>query len=423
VIVTGMCRRVPPWAWQQWHACMVAMLMGGGSALALKIWRPLETTPSKRIHASPPSQVLGAASDALSAAYTAVRSELQSAALAPVKGGAPAAANPVIASTLIDAGRALVALAASSLARAQLLAESPTTGGIPPAGRLAGLEEAAQAASARAVGAARTSLGVVSAALLEAAAAAGGEGAPGQQGPLAALAADAALAAALEALSVEALAALAALRIQTGPPAAAAAADGAAEAPAAAEGDKAAAAAAKKKAKKGGAAGPALGKGTAIARAALEIVAAAAPADGIVAAGDSGSPPTVTLPLAQSGGALAGGFDVAAALARLRGAVDPRGAELARLLEELRSVVEANQVGGGPEGRRDSVGGGCATPCGDTEPRPFLVPFPRSYLGALLASAWVVVSRKGLATRASTPPPSGAPGRPPRASPPPVLGC
>lgn len=87
-------------------------------------------------------------------------------------------------------------------------------------------------------------------------------------------------------------------------------------------------AAAKRKPKKPS--GPVLGKGTAITRAMLEAQAA-------------GGPATV-LPLADGGGALAGGFDAAAAAAGVRGALDPRGESLPKLLDELRVVVEANQA-------------------------------------------------------------------------------
>ncbi|GBF98090.1 histidyl-tRNA synthetase [Raphidocelis subcapitata] len=258
-------------------------------------------------------QLLGTASDSLSAAYAAVRAEVQSSALAPLKGGAPAPANPLLATTLADAGRALLTLAASSLARATLLAEAAAPAPV------AGVQELVRTAGAHALSAARASLGVVSGALLEAAAS--DDGAVGQQGPLAGMAADAALAAALEAISIEALAALAVLRIQQGP------AESGAEQPPeqAADGD---GAAAKRKAKKPS--GPVLGKGTAIARAVLE-----APAAGGTAA---------ALPLAEAGGALAGGFDAAAACAGVRGVLDPRGPALPALLEELRAVVEANQA-------------------------------------------------------------------------------
>lgn len=95
-----------------------------------------------------------------------------------------------------------------------------------------------------------------------------------------------------------------------------------------ADGDKAA----KKKAKKGGPAGPALGKGTAIARSVLEQAAAG----GEGAAG--------VIPLAEGGAGLADGFDVAGAAGRLVAALNPRRPALAKLLEELRTVVEANQV-------------------------------------------------------------------------------
>ena len=121
-----------------------------------------------------------------------------------------------------------------------------------------------------------------------------------------------------------------------------------ADAPAAEEqeqGDKAA----KKQGKKGAAAGPVLGKGTAIARAVLEAAAAGVQAgeDGSAAANGSGhQAASPALPLAESGGALADGFDAGLAVARLQGALDPRSPSLARLLDELRSVVEANQVWG-----------------------------------------------------------------------------
>lgn len=156
------------------------------------------------------AQLLGSASDALAAAYAAVRSEVQSGAVAPVKGGAPAAASPLLASTLADAARALLAVAASSLARAALVAEAAAPAPVPAVAALAaGVADGPLAA-------ARRQVADVQAALLEASVSPGaaGKGAAGQQGPLAALAADAAAAVAVEALAVEALAALAALRIQ-----------------------------------------------------------------------------------------------------------------------------------------------------------------------------------------------------------------
>lgn len=267
-------------------------------------------------------QMIGAATDALSAAYTAVRSEVQSGTLAPVKGAAPIGANPVIATTLADVGRALLALAAGSLARAQVVAELAGPSPIAPVQQL--LRDASEGSLA----AARSPVAAVTTALLDAASNPGsvGEGAVGQQGPLAGQAADAALRATLEALALETLAALAALRIQAGP---AAAVDEQQQEPdhaAGTKGDKAA----KKKTKKGGAAGPSLGKGTAIAREVLEAVAA----------GDA----AVALPLAEGGGALTTEFDVAAAAGRVRSALDPEGPSLGKLLEELRGVVEANQA-------------------------------------------------------------------------------
>lgn len=68
----------------------------------------------------------GAASEALAAAYTALRAELASAVLPPGKAASAQVPSPLLAQTLVGAARALLAVARLSTARTlRISAEVP----------------------------------------------------------------------------------------------------------------------------------------------------------------------------------------------------------------------------------------------------------------------------------------------------------
>ncbi|KAG2427701.1 hypothetical protein HYH02_014533 [Chlamydomonas schloesseri] len=295
-------------------------------------------------------QRLGALGEALAGAYTAVRSEVQSGALAPKGTAVLSPPSPLLPSSLVELCRALLAAARDALARARAVAAppgvEPPAAGSGPAATAAAVAEAVAAAEGR-LAAAQRALVAVGSAMLEDVSAL-----PSVQ---AALAANGALQAALEAVALEAVTAVVALRALEGPPAppAAEAAEPAPAAPAApADGKgKAAAAAGGKKDRKGGAGGGVvLGKGTALLRAYVERAAVAmahgggGKADGVLVV------PPLTPPAAGAadGAAPAAVAAVAASLpAAWCGAcqaLQPHGPGLAKFLEELRGVVEANQA-------------------------------------------------------------------------------
>eukprot|EP00195_Chlamydomonas_chlamydogama_P004360 CAMPEP_0202919514 /NCGR_PEP_ID=MMETSP1392-20130828/76048_1 /ASSEMBLY_ACC=CAM_ASM_000868 /TAXON_ID=225041 /ORGANISM="Chlamydomonas chlamydogama, Strain SAG 11-48b" /LENGTH=441 /DNA_ID=CAMNT_0049612907 /DNA_START=108 /DNA_END=1430 /DNA_ORIENTATION=+ len=163
--------------------------------------------------ASVPQRV-GAAAEAAAAAYTAVRSELQSEALA-VKSASEAPPVPTLASTLTELARCLLAVAHDSVERSGRVCS----------GHNVMLSEAQLSVSSQ-LGSAQTSLAALGAKLLSATSGA----LPTFQ---AAMSAAAALDAAERALALEATSSVAVLRIIEGPPApSAAAAEPAPEVPA-----------------------------------------------------------------------------------------------------------------------------------------------------------------------------------------------
>jgi hypothetical protein len=231
----------------------------------------------------------------------------------PLQGGAsPAIRAPQLASSLLEAGRCLLALAVQASSRAAKVGALLEQQLAAPA---AAVQQQIQAAQQQVQAVGDTMLRDVTAVPAVAAA----------------LAASAALAAAQQAVSLEALCAAAALRLQEGPavpaPVDAAAAGVAAlavDGPAK-DGKKD-----KKKDKKGGA-GVALGKGSAIVRSYVESAAAGA------AAGS-----TAFLQPAADKSSIEG--DLAAAFAAVAAAVAPQSAAVARLLADVKAVVEANQA-------------------------------------------------------------------------------
>jgi hypothetical protein len=229
-------------------------------------------------------------------------------------GASPNTRAPQLASTLLEAGRCLLALAVQSSGRAARV-------GAALAQQLAGPLAAVQ----QQISSARQQLQAVGDLMLQDVTAV--------PGVAAALAATSALAVAQRAVALEALAAVAALRVQEGPAAveAAAAALAAVAVSDAADGaDGAKKAKDKKKDKRGG--GMVLGKGTAIVRAFVEATAAAA-------AGEAGGS---FLPVAADGSGLQAelglAFEVVASV------LVPQGAAVASLLSDVRVVVEANQA-------------------------------------------------------------------------------
>ncbi|GAX86538.1 hypothetical protein CEUSTIGMA_g13945.t1 [Chlamydomonas eustigma] len=172
-----------------------------------------------------------------------------------------------------------------------------------------------------------------------------------------AMAADAALLAVVDALALEAATAVAVLRLIEGPPAPPVEPSstlpeqsGVAAAESSVAADKKAAAAAKRK-KGGGAssAGMALGKGTSVVRAWIEGVAASAvhASSTTIAKDDisteAAAPSTLPFAKAMSGGDGAG-VAMEQAWEGCCTALNPVGPASAKLLEEVKAVVEANQV-------------------------------------------------------------------------------
>lgn len=146
-------------------------------------------------------QYLGAVSDSLTAAYNAVRPEIQSGALPPKAGTSQNIPNPSLSSSLVDAARSLLSLAASSLARGRLIAAAQ------PAETLTKqLQQLVSAVEAGPLATAGQQLASFGSTLLITDMTA--------HGVAAARTASAALAAAHEAVAVEALVAVASLRLQ-----------------------------------------------------------------------------------------------------------------------------------------------------------------------------------------------------------------
>jgi histidyl-tRNA synthetase len=340
---------------------------------------------SARLFASLP-QRLGAAQDGLAAAYAAVRPAAQAGALPPVavKASAAAAAaapadgaappapppatfapaaepSPTLASGLLEAARALLAVGAGALARARALApEAFTAAADGEEGPQPLLACACVAEAQAALDAATRRAAHVGAAML-----ADPLAAPSLA---AATSAYEAVAAANHAVAVEALAAVVALRRQEG----GAAVSAATAAMAALEGggDDAGGGKKKEKKKSGGGGGKgggkdggllALGKGTALVRAYVEsAVARAARGGGVVSeapgaeasaaapAGDDDplapghTAETTTLPVPPAENAAPVVRDVAAALAAAQRALSPSSPYLARMLDDARAVAEAN---------------------------------------------------------------------------------
>ncbi|KAG2423232.1 hypothetical protein HXX76_015488 [Chlamydomonas incerta] len=284
-------------------------------------------------------QRLGALSEALAGAYTAVRSEVQSGALAPKGTTVLSPPSPLLPTSLVELSRALLAAARDALARARAVAappgQEPPAAGSGPAATAAAVAEAVAAAEGR-LAAAQRAVVVVGAAMLEDL-----NAAPSVQ---AALAANGALQAALEAVALEATAAVVSLRALEGPPAAPAAeaAEAAPAAAPAAPADAKGGAGGKggegkaKKDRKGAGAGVVLGKGTALLRAYVERAAAgmAGAKDGVL----------VVPPLTPPAAAAAAPSSLPAAWCGACQALQPAGGALAKFLEELRGVVEANQA-------------------------------------------------------------------------------
>ncbi|KAF8060498.1 histidine--tRNA ligase [Scenedesmus sp. PABB004] len=293
---------------------------GGRKGLPLDAQAPFSSLP----------QALGAAADAVTVAYNNVRPEVQSAALPAKAGVSGAAPSPTLAPALVDAARALLALAHSCVSRVHVLA-----GACPSAA--AALQQQAAAVADGMLAAAQQQLAAVGGELLGPAGVQWRAGGPGPE-LRAALAAAAALDALQTAAALEGLAAVAVLRLAEGPaPEPAPAADAAAgeqqqqqDGQQKGKGDK-------KKDKK--AQGLGLGRGTAVVRAHLERAVAAAAAAG-AAVGPSG---TLQVLDGQLGGAdavlgSAAGLDAAA------GVLSAHEAAAVQLADDLRAVVEANQA-------------------------------------------------------------------------------
>ncbi|GLC65359.1 hypothetical protein PLESTF_000284700 [Pleodorina starrii] len=291
-------------------------------------------------------QRLGALSEALAAAYSSVRSEVQSGALAP-KGLTPLSApSPLLPGSLLDLSRALLAAARDALGRARTV-----TTGLPGATSSSGAAAAVLTQLAAAEGslaAAQRQMAAVGQAMMEDV-----DAMPAVQ---TALAATAALQAAVEAVSLEAVAAVVSLRALEGPPAPPTAPEASTSEPAAA----AAAAAGpapgggkggdkkggdKKKDRKAGGGGVVLGKGTALLRSYVESAAAAA-------AGASGgflvvppvAAPAADGPTADGAAAASSASPLPAAWCGACAALQPLGFGAAKFMDELRAVVEANQA-------------------------------------------------------------------------------
>jgi histidyl-tRNA synthetase len=345
-----------------------------------------------RLFASLP-QRLGAAQDGLAAAYAAVRPAVQAGALPPVavKQAAVAAAaapappayapaaepSPTLASALLEAARALLAVGAGALSRARALdPQAFTAAADGEEGPQQLLASPAVAEATAALDAATRRAARVGAAML-----ADPLAAPSLA---AATAANEALAAANHAVAVEALAAVVALRRQEGGASVSAATAAMAtlqsggvggEGGGEGGGGGANGKGGKKKDKKsggggGGAAarGLALGKGTALVRAYLEsAVARAARGGPVVTEAPGAAGPTAaaaaegqqehdddpmlpghstaetsTLPVPPADDAPPVVRDVGAALAAAQRALSPSSAMLTRMLDDTRQVAEAN---------------------------------------------------------------------------------
>ncbi|GLI60938.1 hypothetical protein VaNZ11_003175, partial [Volvox africanus] len=271
-------------------------------------------------------QRLGALSEALAAAYSSVRSEVQSGALPP-RGLTPLSApSPLLSTSLLELSRALLAAARDSLARARTV-----TTGLGAAEGEGGAAVLEQVAAAEAdVAAAQRQMAAVGQAML-----ADVDAMPGVQ---AGLAASSALEAAVGAVAMEAVAAVASLRALEGPPAVLAPAAEDTAAVVAPSAPSAAAAGAKKKDRKASAAGAVLGKGTALLRSYVEKAAATA----------AGAPGGVLVVAPVAPAAAADGIATLASLSEAwsgaRTALKPLGSGAVKFLDELRAVVEANQA-------------------------------------------------------------------------------
>ncbi|GAX85666.1 hypothetical protein CEUSTIGMA_g13081.t1 [Chlamydomonas eustigma] len=288
-------------------------------------------------------QRLGAVHEAISVAYQAVRSEVQSAAL-PVKEGEDGAApsstsssapSPVLSPALLELGRSLLNLAKGCVARAEIVLKDVSfdkTGVVEKVEkRLDSAQKMVQKYGSQLL-----------ACSVE------------EESPCfgCAMAADAALLAAVDALALEAAAAVAVLRLLEGPPAPPV--EPSSSLPeqsevAAAESSVAAAAAKKKKGGGASSAGMALGKGTSVVRAWIEGVAASAVhASSTTIAKDDISTEAAapTLPVAKTmpGGDGAGVVMFTCAWEGCCTALNPVGPASAKLLEEVKAVVEANQA-------------------------------------------------------------------------------
>ncbi|KXZ42548.1 hypothetical protein GPECTOR_136g631 [Gonium pectorale] len=249
-------------------------------------------------------QRLGALNEALTAAYTAVRSEVQSGALPPKAGAPLTAPSPLLATTLLDLSRALLAAGKDSIARARAVSAT--------AGELAVESLTQQLASAEtSLSSAQQQMAAVGRAMLDDVDAMPAMGAS--------LAAASALRAVAAAVALEALAAVVSLRVLEGPPAPL---EASTSAPTADGKDK-------KKDRKGGAGGVVLGKGTALLRAHVEH-----------AASEMAGLTEAYLPTPISGAVAA----LPSAWCGACRALAPLGDQSASFLADLRRVVEANQA-------------------------------------------------------------------------------
>ncbi|GAX78397.1 hypothetical protein CEUSTIGMA_g5839.t1 [Chlamydomonas eustigma] len=328
-------------------------------------------------------QRLGAVHEAISVAYQAVRSEVQSAAL-PVKEGEDGAApsssapSPILSPALLELGRSLLNLAKGCVARAKRVLKEVS---VDKTGVFEKVEKRLDSAQKMVL---KYGSQLLACSVEEESPCFG-----------CAMAADAALLAAVDALALEAAAAVAVLRLIEGPPAPPVEPSstlpeqsGVAAAESSVADKKAAAAAKRKKGGGASSAGMALGKGTSVVRAWIEGVAAsavnassttiakddisteaAAPSTLPVAKDDISTEAAapITLPVAKDdisteaaapstlpfAKAMPGGDGAGVAMEQAiftcawEGcctALNPVGPASAKLLEEVKAVVEANQV-------------------------------------------------------------------------------